>query len=66
MNEAEIIIDGKKLTVGESMAVRVALSSFMSDLKANGLGDDDMGKALTAGYIENCNSALLKMDMFKR
>lgn len=64
MDEAEIIIDGKKLTVAESMAVRVALSSFISDIQQKGLGDDETGKAIAAGYIKNSYSALMKMDMF--
>jgi hypothetical protein len=64
MQEAEIIIDGKKLTVGESMTVRVALSSFISDMQENGLGDDEIGKAIAEGYIKNGTSALKKMDIF--
>lgn len=64
MNEAEIIIDGKKLTVAESMTVRVALSSFISEIQQNGLGNDETGKAIADGYIRNGNSALKKMDMF--
>lgn len=66
MEEAEIIVDGKKLTVGESMAVRVAICSFLEDLKANGLGDDEMGKSITKGYIDNCNQILFKMKMFNQ
>lgn len=64
MNEAEIIIDGKKLTVGESMTVRVALTSLISEMQREGLGDDETGKAIAEGYIRNGNSALKKMDMF--
>lgn len=49
--EAEIIINGKTLTYGESMTVRVALCSYLNDLKTNGLGDDEHGKQMCQGYI---------------
>lgn len=49
MGEPMIIINGKLLTVGQAMTVRVALGAFAVDLQ-DGLGDDDHGKEMTAGY----------------
>lgn len=63
MAEAEIIVDGKKLSEEESRVVRIALCNFISDLK-DSLGENVMGKEFTEGYMENCNSVLKKMDMF--
>lgn len=48
--EAEIVINGVKLTEAQSMAVRCAIESFDSDLTSNGLGEDDLGKSITKGY----------------
>ena len=36
-----------------AMAIRVALEAFAMDLSDNGLGDDPMGRALTASYLES-------------
>ena len=49
MKEAEIIINGTPLTPAQSMTVRVALGAFAMDLQ-NGLGDDEHGQRMTAGY----------------
>lgn len=60
--EAEIIINGHKLTQGESMAVRVAVTDLwieMSDPDA--LGTDDMGRSITQGYHRNSESVLAKI-----
>lgn len=56
--EASIIINGKELTVGQSMAVRVALNSFISSLKEEGIGNDQIGINLTKGYINNSGNVL--------
>jgi hypothetical protein len=48
--ESTIVINGHELTEGQSMTVRVALESFMSDLCRDGLGDDDIGKSICDGY----------------
>ena len=34
------------------MTIRVALQSFAMDLHQSGLGDDDTGKAICAGYLK--------------
>ena len=51
-NEPKISINGKPLTNAQAMAVRVAISSFESDLNSNGLGSDEHGEAMTAGYLD--------------
>lgn len=48
--EATVIINGHELTEGQSMTLRVAVNSFVEDLKINGLGDDEHGKAMTEAY----------------
>lgn len=54
--EAEIIINGRRLTHAESMTVRVALESFAGDVARKGLGEDHLGQALTAGYLARIQS----------
>lgn len=49
MDEPIIIINGTRLTEGQAMTLRVALGAFAVDLQ-DGLGDDDHGKTMTAGY----------------
>ncbi len=51
MNEARITINGVELTIGQSMTLRVALQSFAMDLRENGLGSDETGKAIAKGYL---------------
>lgn len=51
MDEPYITINGTPLSVGQAMTIRVALSSFASELSSDGLGDDEHGKAMTAGYL---------------
>lgn len=47
--EPNIVINGKLLTVGQAMTVRVAIGSFLMSLE-EGLGDDEHGKAMTEAY----------------
>lgn len=49
--EPHIIVNGVPLTEGQSMTVRVALSSFLMRLEEEGLGNDERGKNITKGYI---------------
>ena len=58
--EKEIIVNGVRLTEGQSMTVRVALSSYSMDLNEHGLGDDDMGKKICKGY-QKCINEILGM-----
>jgi hypothetical protein len=52
-NEATISIEGVELSYAESLTVRVALSSFLSDMAHNGLGSDSIGKSIAEGYLRN-------------
>lgn len=61
MSEAKITINGKELSYAESMTVHVAISSFMMELKHEGLGEDETGKQITKNYIKNCKEILNKM-----
>lgn len=55
MKEPEIIINGKPLSLGEAMTVRVAIERFASDLTSDGLGIDDHGKTMTEQYLLRIN-----------
>ncbi len=58
MEEAEVIINGKKLTIGEVMTLRVALTGFVGEMASdpNALGTDEIGQRIRAGYIRNGRS----------
>jgi hypothetical protein len=58
IKEADITIEGVRLTLAQSMTVRVAVSSYMMDMRMDGLGDDETGKAIAAGYIARGNEVL--------
>lgn len=49
--EPTITINGTALTEAQAMTLRVAANDFALTLKHEGLGDDDHGKAMTAGYL---------------
>lgn len=59
--ESLITINGRELSVGEAMAVRVAVEAFAAQLADEGLGTDEMGKQLAAGYMRNINTIRSKM-----
>lgn len=48
--EAIIFINGKELSLGQSMTIRGAIENFYGDLSQNGLGDDEIGIKITEGY----------------
>ncbi|MCZ7861327.1 hypothetical protein O9X98_07955 [Agrobacterium salinitolerans] len=57
--EADIVINGVKLTPGQSMALRVACTSYMSEMSEPGkLGDDAHGEAMRKGYHEHMEAIL--------
>ncbi len=61
MAEPIITLNGRLLTQGESMTIRVALQSLYMTLE-DGLGDDEHGKAMTEGYracIRNINQIIM-------
>jgi len=51
--EPFIIINGKQCTASMAMTIRVAIECFALDLRENGLGDDDHGLKIVAGYLAN-------------
>lgn len=52
--EPKIIINGKEMSEGESMTIRVALSSFFVELQDNdALGKDKIGREIARLYREN-------------
>lgn len=53
--ESIITINGRILTNGQSMTIRVAIESFASSLEEFGLGDDKHGKLMTKAYLKNIN-----------
>lgn len=59
--EPIIEINGRVCTDGEAMAIRVAIESFAEGLRESGLGEDEMGKALTAGYLRSIEELRKKM-----
>jgi hypothetical protein len=46
-----ITINGVRLTEAQAMTIHVAVQSFATTLQEEGLGDDAMGKSLTANYL---------------
>lgn len=50
--EAAITVAGVPLTPAQSMTIRVALASFLTDLAEHGLGDDDHGRIMTQRYTQ--------------
>lgn len=45
------MLNGAILTDAQSMAIRVAIENFSMGLTTDGLGTDDTGKAICAGYL---------------
>lgn len=59
MTEAAMTINGRPLTVGQSMTIRVALESLAIDLAVivdGNLADDEIGKTLAVSYLDNIRS----------
>jgi hypothetical protein len=53
MDEPEIIINGVKVPTTAAMTIRVAIQNFAFELQSEGLGEDEIGKGITKGYLEN-------------
>lgn len=49
--EADIIINNTKLTLAQSLVIRVAIENFTSTLINNGLGNDKLGKEICRNYL---------------
>lgn len=58
MNEAHVIINGVELTAGQSMTLRVAVTSYLMEMTTNGLGDDKTGKEIARGYSKRCQEII--------
>lgn len=50
-NEPSIVINGIPLTTAQAMTVRVAIGAFAIGLQNGELGDDEIGRGITAGYL---------------
>lgn len=51
--EPVITVNGFTLSVGQAMSVRVAITSYMSEMGQPGaLGDDEHGRAMAQAYQE--------------
>lgn len=48
--EPEITINGHVLNSAQAMAIRVAIENFDSELRTDGLGEDDHGKQMAKLY----------------
>jgi hypothetical protein len=47
VNEANITINGVPCTSAMAATIRVAVENMASDLRENGLGDDEHGRVMT-------------------
>ena len=56
--EADITVNGHKLKVAESLTLRVAVNTFLMDMKYEGLGNDAHGKKMTKLYKEHSKNIL--------
>lgn len=59
MENANIWISGQRLTQGQSMTLRVALTNFLTDMgKPGALGDDVSGEDIRQNYLARCNEVM--------
>lgn len=50
--EPTVIINGKALTVGQALTLRVALGSFLATMEEkDSLGSDEHGRAMRENYL---------------
>jgi hypothetical protein len=49
--EADMTINGQKLSVGQSLTIRIAIESLAMMLHS-GLGEDEHGRAMTENYYK--------------
>lgn len=50
MNEPIKTLNGVTLSVGQALALRVAIGAYQAFMSEEGLGDDEMGKGMTSAY----------------
>ncbi len=54
--EADITINGQKLTEAQAMTLRVAITGWLIELEdPHALGSDDHGKAMVKAYRQRCS-----------
>jgi hypothetical protein len=58
VTEPAITINGRALTVGQAMTVRVAIATLSEKLSEYGLGDDEHGIRTTAAYLDRCDEII--------
>lgn len=59
LEEAEVIINGYTLNYQESMTLRVAMNTFLSEmLDPDALGGDDTGKSISTNYAKHARNIL--------
>ena len=57
--EADIVINGVKLTFAQSMTLRVAMSSFRSEMsEEDALGNDGHGKFMAEAYAKRSDEII--------
>lgn len=61
-SEPKIAINGVPLTPSQSMALRVAASSFYEEMsESDALGDDEAGRGIAKGYRDRLAEVLRMM-----
>lgn len=59
LKEASITIGGILIPWGTSATIRVAISQFLESLNdPDALGNDEAGRQIRQGYINNCKQVL--------
>ena len=62
MTEPHIILNGMELTDAQSMAVRVAVTSFHQEMgDKDPLGDDEIGRQMASAYRDRLTEVLKLM-----
>lgn len=60
--EPDIVINGRRLSAGQAMAVRVAVAFFAVDLaEEDMLGADEQGRRLRSGYRARIKEVIAAM-----
>lgn len=64
MSEQEpiIVINGTQLTAGQAMSVRVAVTSFITEMRTIGLGKDTVGKSIAENYAKRLSEVVSIMS----
>ena len=59
MSEAIVIINGRRLDMGQTMTLHVAIQAYLSDMtpteeNPHPLGDDHHGRVMAEAYAQRC------------